>query len=157
MREEIWFLSILAAIGSGLIAGVFYAFSTFVMKALARLPAREGIVAMQSINIAVINPAFLGVFVGTAIACAATMLLTVLRWESPRSIFLCVGALFYLVGTFGVTMWCNVPLNNVLAKLEPNAADSALAWNDYVRRWTFWNHCRAIAALIAMILMLLPR
>ncbi len=55
-----------AVLGSGLIAGTFFAFSSFVMPALARLPAAQGIASMQSINVVVINPLFLGVFVGTA-------------------------------------------------------------------------------------------
>jgi uncharacterized membrane protein len=45
-------LTLFAALGCGLVAGVFFAFSTFVMKALARLPAEQGIAAMQAINAA---------------------------------------------------------------------------------------------------------
>ena len=62
-------LTLVAALGCGLIAGVFFAFSTFVMRALARLSPSEGIAAMQSINITVLNPWFLGAFLGTAAAC----------------------------------------------------------------------------------------
>ncbi|MBC8105369.1 MAG: DUF1772 domain-containing protein [Anaerolineae bacterium] len=148
-------LILTSALGSGLLAGVFYAFSTFVMRALARLPAREGIAAMQSINIAVINPAFLGVFLGTALICAATMVLAIVQWESPRSIYLIVGALLYIVGTFGVTMFGNVPLNNVLAKLRGDDPNASTVWTDYVRRWTIWNHVRTVAAVVAMILFII--
>ena len=84
-------LTFVAALGSGLMAGVFFAFSTFVMKALARLPAREGIAAMQSINIVVINPAFLGVFLGTAVACVAVLGGAVLRWETSSAACLLAG------------------------------------------------------------------
>jgi len=41
-------LTLFVALGCGLIAGVFFAFSAFVMKALARLSSAEGIAAMQS-------------------------------------------------------------------------------------------------------------
>jgi len=44
----LFIVTLLAALGCGLIAGVFFAFSTFVMKALARLPTSHGIAAMQS-------------------------------------------------------------------------------------------------------------
>ena len=44
-------LSLFAAIGCAMMAGVF-AFSSFVMKALARLPAEQGVAAMQAINVA---------------------------------------------------------------------------------------------------------
>lgn len=66
-----FFLTVAAALGSGLIAGVFFAFSNFVMKALSRVPSAEGLAAMQSINVMVLNPLFLGVFMGTAALCAA--------------------------------------------------------------------------------------
>jgi uncharacterized membrane protein len=62
-------LTFTAAIGCGLIAGVFFAFSTFVMPALARLQPAQGIAAFQSINITVYNPWFMGAFLGTAVAC----------------------------------------------------------------------------------------
>ena len=54
-------LALLACVGAGTVGGVFFAFSTFVMKALAQLPARQGIAAMQRINVVVLNPLFLGV------------------------------------------------------------------------------------------------
>lgn len=70
MKETLLFaLRLVSALGSGLIAGVFFAFSTFVMTALARRPPAEGMAAMQAINVAVLNPLFLGVFVGTAVTC----------------------------------------------------------------------------------------
>ncbi|MGD9741821.1 MAG: hypothetical protein AB7V53_04220, partial [Dongiaceae bacterium] len=54
-------LTFLSALGAGLIAGLFFAFSSFVMAALARLPADQGVAAMQSINTAVLNPVFFAV------------------------------------------------------------------------------------------------
>jgi uncharacterized membrane protein len=43
---------VIALLGAAMIAGVFFfAFSSFVMPALARLPAAGGISAMQSINV----------------------------------------------------------------------------------------------------------
>jgi len=57
-----------SALGCGLIAGVFFAFSTFVMKALAGLPTAQGIAAMQSVNVAVLNGWFFSAFFGTAAA-----------------------------------------------------------------------------------------
>ena len=57
-------LTLIAALGSGLMAGVFFAFSSFVMTALARLAPAPGIAAMQSINVVVINPLFMAGFLG---------------------------------------------------------------------------------------------
>ena len=142
-------LTFAAALGTGLIAGVFYAFSTFVMKALARQPAAEGMAAMQAINVAVINPMFLGVFLGTAALCAGAVVVSLLRWERPGAAFLLAGAALYLVGTFGVTMAANVPLNNTLAQLTRDNPEAPRRWAGYVSRWTTWNHVRTAAALAA--------
>jgi hypothetical protein len=55
----------LCALGSVRSAAVFFAFSNFVMPALARIPPAEGIHAMQAINVTVLNQLFLGIFMGT--------------------------------------------------------------------------------------------
>jgi uncharacterized membrane protein len=124
MDHWLFGLTLVTAIGSGLMAGVFFAFSTFVMKALARLPAHEGIAAMQSINVAVINPMFLGAFLGTAVACAAEIVCVGVCWQRSGAAYLLAGAALYLVGTFFVTMRCNVPLNNSLAAISPSGPDA---------------------------------
>src|SRR3954453_3000242 len=83
-------LKLAAALGCGLIAGVFFAFSTFVMKALARLPADEGMAAMQSINVVVLNPMFLGVFLGTAALCVGALIFSWRHWPESGAIDLAV-------------------------------------------------------------------
>ena len=143
-------LAFAAALGSGLMAGVFFAFSAFIMRALARLPAPAGLAAMQSINVTVINPLFLGVFMGTAAACVAVIAGAVARWDSAAGPYLLAGSALYLAGTFGVTIVCNVPLNNSMAAITPADADGAERWADYIRRWTAWNHVRTAAALAAL-------
>ena len=110
-----------AVVGSALMGGVFFAFSTFVMKALERLPPPQGIAAMQSINVAVINPAFMSAFLGTAGACVILAIISVLRWHTPGAGLLLSGSLLYFLGTFAVTMVFNVPLNNSLAAVDPPA------------------------------------
>ena len=142
-------LTLAAALGSGLIAGAFFAFSTFVMKALARLPAREGVAAMQSINVVVINPLFLGVFLGTAALSVVAALSALPRWNNPGAGCLLIGAALYLVGTFLVTIAFNVPLNNALAAVPASHPDAPHHWARYVNRWTAWNHVRTLAALAA--------
>jgi uncharacterized membrane protein len=142
-------LTLVAALGSGLIAGTFFAFSSFVMRALARLPSAEGITAMQSINLVVINPVFLGVFVGTAAACVIAIAATLARWNNPASIYVVIAGVLYLVGCFLVTIAFNVPRNNVLAKIQPDDTDAAKVWGDYIAGWTAWNHVRTVASLAA--------
>ena len=142
-------ITFLAALGTGLIAGAFFAFSSFVMGALAKLPPAGGIAAMQSINIVVINPAFLGTLFGTGGLCLLLAAIAVVNWSAAGAAWLLAGALLYLVGTIGVTAFCNVPRNNKLAPLDPAAAGSAGIWSRYVTEWTWWNHVRTAAALAA--------
>lgn len=140
-------LTLVAALGCGLIAGVFFAFSAFVMKAFARLPAAEGMAAMQSVNVAVLNPVFLSAFVGTAAACVLAVVFSLLRWHEPGAAYLLVGGLLYLLGCFGVTAAFNVPRNEALAAVKPSDPDSARIWASYLASWTAWNHVRTVAAL----------
>ena len=142
-------LNLIAALGCGLVAGAFFAFSTFVMKALARLPAHEGIAAMQSINVVVLNPWFMTALFGTAVACVVALVFSILRWHEPWSAYAFAGALLYLVGSVLVTIVFNVPRNEALAAVAPTNAASAGLWATYVTGWTAWNHVRTAAALAA--------
>ncbi|HEX7813203.1 MAG TPA: anthrone oxygenase family protein [Burkholderiales bacterium] len=144
--------TLLCALGCGLIAGAFFAFSTFVMKALGKLPTAQGIAAMQSINLAVINPWFMAAFMGTALLC---VIVAALGWNAPAASYLFGGGVLYVAGTFGVTMACNVPRNNALAAVDPASAQAETLWRDYLSSWTFWNHVRTIAALGASALFIL--
>src|SRR5688500_8679871 len=112
-------VTLLAATGCGLIGGCFFAFSTFVMKALKKLPPAEGVAAMQSINIVVINPWFLVPFLGTGLLCLLLAAGSFFTWRMPGAGFLAAGALLYVAGTLLVTMALNVPLNDALAKVVP--------------------------------------
>ncbi len=143
-------LILLSALGSGLIAGIFFAFSTFVMTALGRLTPEQGISAMQAINVTVLNPWFLGVFFGTALGCILLAIFAFLSWGAPGILYLVAGSALYLCGSILVTMLFNVPLNNKLAAVKPNSAEGATLWTQYLSTWTVWNHVRTIASLAAM-------
>ena len=141
--------TILAALGSGLVAGIFFAFSAFVMTALGRIPPDQGIRAMQSINIAVLNPWFLGVFLGTAAGCVVLAVNAVLDWGKTGEVFSLAGSLLYLVGCFLVTILFNVPMNKALAAIEPDSTEGGELWARYLSTWTAWNHVRTAASLAA--------
>jgi uncharacterized membrane protein len=140
-------LTLVTALGCGLIAGVFFAFSTFVMRALARLPAAQGIEAMNSINVTVINPWFMLAFLGTALASVVLVVAAIVEWGEPYAVYLLVGGLLYLVGVILLTGRFHVPRNNALATVDPNGADAESQWSRYVRTWTAGNHMRTVAPL----------
>jgi uncharacterized membrane protein len=153
MSGVLYAATLVSALGCGLVAGVFFAFSSFVMAALRRLKPEEGIAAMQAINILAVTPAFMTALFGTAAACLGLVVWAVIsRGEQPAALVIAGGAL-YIVGSIGVTIACNVPLNNRLAALHPQGADAAGYWAKYVSTWTAWNHVRTVAALAAAALL----
>ncbi len=143
------FIAASALLACALVAGVFFAFSSFVMRALARIPASHGIGAMQSINVVVINRGFLGVFFGGALLSLLAAGLAVPQWGSAAATCTLAGAALYLVGTFLVTVLGNVPLNDQLAAVPATDTRAAAVWARYLRRWTMWNHVRTVCALAA--------
>jgi uncharacterized membrane protein len=148
-RPPFIFLTLATALGCGLIAGVFFAFSSFVMPALARIAPAQGIAAMQSINVVVLNRWFLGVFLGSALGCALVAASALLNWSQPGAGLTLAGALLYLVGTLLVTRAFNIPRNHALAAVAAESAEGLSVWLRYVPEWTFYNHVRSLAALAA--------
>jgi uncharacterized membrane protein len=101
--------------------GIFFAFSSFVMAALGRIPPVQGIAAMNSINLTVINPSFMSAFVGTGLLCLVVGVRSLFLWNQGAAKLVMVASLMYLVGSFGVTLVFNVPLNNQLASIADPA------------------------------------
>ncbi len=152
MDQLIPVVGTMALLGSALVGGIFFAFSSFIMKALAGMPSAEGIGAMQSINVVVLNPSFLGVFMGTAVLSLVAGGLALAGWGRPSASFFLGGAIFYLVGTFLVTMLGNVPLNDQLAAVSATDPGAREVWEHFLGRWTMWNHVRTAAAMAAALL-----
>jgi uncharacterized membrane protein len=138
-----------AALGSATVGGVFYGFSTFIMRGLRQLPPASGAAAMQQINIAAVRPGLMAALFGTAAACTALAVWTAVRGPSQRSVAVVAGSVLYLAGAVGVTAAFNVPLNNALAALDPNALGIEPIWQDYLRRWNAGNHLRTLGCLAA--------
>jgi uncharacterized membrane protein len=148
MSELAQTLTIIAALGSGLVAGFFFSFSFVIMGSLERVPAAQAMVTMQTINVVVLNAWFFAAFFGTALICLALAVLAFMPWSSD-SITLLLGCALYLIGTIFVTMRFNVPLNNALAKADPASDDGVVLWARYLKVWTAWNHMRTAAPLAA--------
>ncbi len=142
-----------ALLGCGVMAGLFFAFSNFVMRALSRLPPSGAVAAMNAINVEIVNPLFLFLFVGTPAACLFLVIHAVLWAKAAGTVFLLSGGIVYLVGTLGVTAVFNVPRNNALARVDPAGPAAADAWREFVGPWLGWNHVRSVASLLAAVLL----
>jgi len=145
-------LTVAAALGCGLVAGVFFAFSGFVMNGLERLAPAQGIAAMQSINRTAVGPTLMAALFGCALLCAGLV-----AWAAigggERSGWVIAGGALYLIGAIVVTIAANVPLNDALAAVDPDGPEAAGRWGRYVADWTRWNHVRTLAALAAAALL----
>lgn len=149
MNGVIFILTFAAAIGSAVVAGIFFAFSTFVMTALGRIPVPAGIAAMQSINRAVLNRAFLTAFLGTAGISLVLAAMAPFRWSASGTPLVLAGGLLYLCGSLLVTIRSNVPMNDALARVTPESTEGAELWARYLVKWTAWNHVRTAGSLAA--------
>jgi uncharacterized membrane protein len=149
MSRLLQYVTLGTALGCGLSAGVFFAFSAFVMPALDRLPAAQSIRAMNSINKLALTPVFMTALFGTALACVVLGVWAVVSWGDRSAALVLAGSALYLLGAIVLTKAANVPLNDALATVDPDAADAAGRWSSYLTDWTAWNHARAVAALAA--------
>ncbi|MBD2701630.1 DUF1772 domain-containing protein [Spirosoma sp. BT702] len=146
-----------AATTTALMAGLFYAYSCSVNPGLHRLPDVAYLSAMQSINRAILNPVFFICFLG---APASLPLSTWHQYGQPVTLrfwLLLAATSVYVVGVFGVTMFCNVPLNNALDAFSiENASVAQLSEqrSAFELPWNRWHSIRTIASVIALMLVL---
>lgn len=154
MSRAVQVATVVTALGCGLSAGVFFAFSGFVMSGLKGIPHAQGIAAMQSINRTAVGPALMTVLFGTALACAGLVVWAATSWDAPAARWVLAAAVLFLLGAVVVTGAGNVPLNDRLAALDPGGAGAAAQWASYTADWALWNHLRTAASLGATALLI---
>jgi uncharacterized membrane protein len=147
----LWF----SAIGCGLLAGLYFAFSAFIMTSLGRIGPSAGIAAMNAINVDIVRSLFIPLYFGTTLAGAVLAVIGLLRWGEPGAFASLAGGVIYVAGMFVVTMLFNVPLNNALATVDPASGEGATVWARYLKDWTLWNHMRTVACTVATIFFVL--
>lgn len=152
METLVVVLLALAAVGAGLAAGVFYAFSGFVVQGLDLLPAPEAARAMRSVNVTAVRPPLLLVLFGTAVV--AVVVAVVAAVDGARGAGWAVaGATVYLVTVVGVTAAANVPRNTALAAAPAQDDALARAWWAFRPGWAAWNHVRTAGGTVAAALL----
>lgn len=141
----LWF----SAIGCGVMAGVYFAFSAFVMTALGRIDQAGGIAAMNAINTDILKSLFMPLFFCTSLASLMLAVLATIHWSHAGAGTTLAGGVLYVVGMFMVTIFFNVPLNDALAAADPSNSASNALWQRYLSEWTKWNHIRTVASAAA--------
>ncbi|MEU3186190.1 anthrone oxygenase family protein [Streptomyces sp. NPDC006923] len=141
-----------AAVGTGLMAGLYFAFDVSVMPGLARADDRTFVTVMRSVNEVIDNSAlfgllFVGVFLATGIAGALQRRLghpDAARWTRAAL------ALYGL--SVVVTMCVNIPLNRALARpgSPPGSTGFGALRGGFERPWATANIVRTLACTAAL-------
>ncbi len=145
-------MMLVLTVATGLMAGIYFAFSVVVIKALAQLPNTEGAKAMNQINDVILKTTFMPLFFISSL-----WYLGLLFWNTfnpassdPSVIW---ASLIYLIGMFGVTAFGNVPLNNELKRNADDSKALAASWSRYIRTWVRLNHIRTLSCIAAIVLL----
>ena len=146
-------IALVATVGAGLVGGVFFAFSNFVMQALGRLRPSEGAAAMQAINVTVINPLFMTSLFGMGLVSVVLVVWGLAGLDEPYAGWLIAAGAIYVVGEVVLTGAYNVPRNNALARVDPESEEGTRVWQTYLVEWTRANHVRTAAGLTACALL----
>ena len=155
MSTTIFLLMQFAIIAYALVGGVFLAFSDFIMRSLALTGGHGGVEAMQVINREVFRWVFMALFLGMAAVSLVVASYGAFGISGPAGTVIMMSGLVYLVGTFGVTVFFNVPMNEALAGMEMSSGATRDYWlQTYVPRWTFWNSVRTFASAASAALLL---
>lgn len=141
-----------AALGSGLLAGVYFAFSGFIMKSFDKLETAQSITAMNSINEIILRSLFMPVFFGSTIISLLLIVAASVYWDEAGAGPALVAGMVYFFGMFLCTVVFNVPLNNALARLNPEGETAQQGWSRYLNNWTKWNHLRTLSSLATCVL-----
>ncbi len=137
-----------AAVGSGLVGGVLFGFSSFVMPALRRIPAPQGISAMQSINRQAPTFAFMSLIGATAVVSAGVGVHAALNRDQPGTAWIATGTVAYLAA-LAITGGYNVPRNDKLATFDAATPAAADYWSTFLSEWVAGNHVRTVLCIVA--------
>ena len=155
MTDLIVFMTIWTlVIGVGVMTGVYFAFSTFIMRAFDDLPSKHAIEAMNSINQVIVKSLFLPLFFGTTVLALVQVILSLIYLEGTPLYLGVISGLIYFLTMFISTVLFNVPLNNQLARFNSLNDNADIAWAFYRIGWTRWNHVRTVGSLISVVLSL---
>jgi uncharacterized membrane protein len=155
MSTTFFFLLQLSILAYALVAGVFLAFSDFIMRSLALTGGAGGVEAMQVINREVFRWVFMALFLGMAAVSLVIVGYGATNLAHPSGGLILLAGLLYLIGCFGVTIFFNVPMNEALAGMNLSEDATRAYWTGtYLPRWTFWNTVRTLACGVSAALLL---
>lgn len=148
----------ITAVLTALIAGLFYAYSCSVNIGLAKLTDSQYVAAMQSINREIQNPMFFISFTGTLLMLPISTFFQYKDGTMNSFWLLLAATITYCIGTFGITIVGNVPLNEALDKFSLQSAPMPQITEARTRfeiPWNRYHTIRTIASIMALILIII--
>ncbi len=147
-----WELALVLAglLGAAMSGGAFFAFSNFVMPALAKLQPGNGAAAMQAINAAAPTPAFVAAIATAGLAGVPVVAANLDRLDEGAVRYVAVGAAMSL-GSFLITVAGNVPRNNALDAVDADSHEGQSYWRRYLASWTRLNTLRTLTSLTSVV------
>ncbi len=140
----------IAIVATGLVAGVFLAFSDFVMRSLGKTLPAAGCETMLVVNREVYRTVFMALLLGMSVFSVALAIYAQLQLDGPSARWILAGSAAYFVGTFLVTMLFNVPMNHRLDAGGHDTPEAIDYWQVYLKSWARWNTVRTVVPILAM-------
>lgn len=145
--------TVAALLANGLLAGLFFAFTIAVVPALRRAGDRTYVTVMREVNIVILRPGFLAVFI---LAPGLSILVAVLELPDHGSRWALVVAAGAAAVSAVLTATINVPLNQTLhhaqigsgTDADTNATAARAAFD---RPWARANALRCAANAVAVV------
>ena len=137
-----------ATVTTGVVAGLFYAFSICVMPGLRGTDDRTFVDVMQRVNVAILNGWFALCFGGALVCTGAAVVQSLSR---RGEVWPVAAALTLYVVVLAITFAVNVPLNNRLqaAGAPAGLSDPAAVRAAFEDLWVRWNVVRAVVSTAA--------
>jgi len=139
----------IAILSGGIVSGIFFAFSDFIMKSFASISETSAIDAMTEINRRVYRSIFIIGIWAVALLGALLIYAGMYHTEPAVSFWLIAGGSIYIIGVVAVSFLFNIPMNHKLQSLGSNNPNSSDYWKRYLTKWTRWNHVRSGSAVIS--------
>ena len=151
-------VAFLAIVTTALSAGIFYAWSVTVIPGLKRVSDHNYLETMQSVNRAILNPLFFIAFIGCMVLLALNAYFLYQLDSSSSFIFTFSAFIIYIIGTFGVTVFGNVPMNESLDKIDLkglNIEEVKKLRSSYEGKWNTFNYIRTFFAVTSFCFVLI--
>lgn len=134
---------------AGLVAGVYYAFDVAIVPALRSISSKRHIAMMQAINTKIKNPVFFLSFFGPTILLP---LAAYLHRGTEQFLLLVAAAVLNIIGSNGVTIAGNIPLNEELDKVDVETISEAEAERireDFQGQGSAWMRYHRVRTLLS--------